>query len=651
MKKILLILAKDNYPSPEIVVNIVPQGLPYIASSLEAAGYEAYGLNPNYIPFRGDIKEHLKEILTEKIEEIKPDYIGLSGLSADYMFVRDAIESIRKIDASIPLLLGGGIISSDASYIFDALKVDYGVLLEGEITVVNLLDTLEKGGDLSEVHGIVYRKDGESIMNEKQMQSVDLDTLPYPNYDIFNIDRYYELSNQENMYFTGHTRLDPRVIVISGGRSCPFKCTFCYHSTGTAYKNRDVNDVIEEIKYFHAKYNFNIVKFYDELFSVNQNRLIELCDAIIELKKTTNISFDWTCTMRVNQLKIPILEKMKESGCFAIGFGFESASDIVLKSMVKKVKKKDILTAIHMCEEVGIGVQANFIFGDPAETIETQKETVEFFLEHCRDHIVHIGIISPFPGSPIWDYCLEHGVITDRKVYYENIHKGNSKNNLMNMTQIPDEDFFTEIEGILGEDYRHFQSAKVLDVVNEKSCNIDVECPHCKKDVKFKYPHIHFPKDLYGILKRSEPLMHYCPECHKRMLIPIMNINKEFSSLFREYINEVNKVDDSSKVGIIIGNDVRHLETYVETTKLFEYYGLNLSRLDIYSFYALKKEQKDSEMLGKPFQTLDKGSIISTLKYIILPHDQQYKTLELLKGEGVDENEILFLKYNYKIEG
>ena len=646
MKKILLILAKDNYPLPEIIVNGVPQGMPYIASSLEAGGYNVYGLNPNYIPFEKDVKAHLKNILQNKINEVKPDYIGLGGLSADYLFLRDAIEHIREIDPSIPIIIGGGIISSDTKFIYEDLKPDFGVVLEGEITVVNLINALENNSDLSQVHGIVYSKEGITFINEVQKEYVNLDELPYPNYDIFDMDLFYRLSNQENMYFTGHTRLDPRVIVISGGRSCPFKCTFCYHSTGSKYRNRKIEDIIQEIVFFHKKYNFNIVKFYDELFSVNENRLIELCDAMIKLKKETNIDFDWVCTMRVNQLKVPVLKKMKEAGCFSIGFGFESASEIVLKSMVKKIKKSEIINAIKMCEEIGIGVQANFIFGDPAETIETQKETVDFFLEYCKDHIIHNGLISPFPGSPLWTHCIENKVITDKKAYYENIHKGNSKHNLMNMTKIRNEDFFTEIQEILVLDDSLFKSIEILSSTNNENYNVEGKCPHCKKNIKFKYPRIDAGNKLFYKISAIKPFVNFCPECHKRVLIPTINVLKDFKLLFDDYIKRIDEITDSNQECVVIlGNEVRHIETYINTTKILEYNGLNLSNMNISSFYALKKEEKDTNIFNYPFKVLQRDSVKEAINYIILPHDEQSKVINLLKEYKVEEKNIVFLDF------
>jgi len=646
MKKVLLILSKDNYPSPEIILNIVPQGLPYIASSLEANGYEVYGLNPNYIQFEEDTKGYLKAIIQNKINAIKPDYIGLGGLSADYLFIRDAINCIREIDASIPVILGGGIISSDSTYIYDDLKPDFGVLLEGEITIVSLLNALKNNENLSNIQGIIYRKNGNTIQNEPQTEYVNLDELPYPNYDIFDAETFYRLSNQETMYFTGHTRLDPRVIVISGGRSCPFKCTFCYHSTGKKYRNRKIENIIEEIVFFHKKYNFNIVQFYDELFSVNEDRLINLCNAIIHLKKDTHIDFDWVCTMRVNQLKLPIMQKMKEAGCYYIGFGFESASDSVLKSMEKKIKKTDILNAIKICEEVGIGVQANFIFGDPAETIETQKETVDFFLEYCKDHIVHNGLISPFPSSPIWRHCLENNIITDKHRYYENIHKGNSRHNLMNMTKIKDNDFFTEIEDILMLDASLFKSVKILNTSNLENYRVEAECPHCRKTINYKYPHRDEGENLFKQLVAIKPLVNFCPECHKRVLIPTLNAFESFKLTFDTYLRDINAMASvDTPCALILGNEIRHIETYVSTIKTLEYNGLNLTTMNIASFYALKKENKDKKVLAYDLNILNKDSLNRDLKYIVLPHDTQSEVLNLLRQEKIENKNIVFLDF------
>jgi hypothetical protein len=105
MKNIFLILAKDNYPDPNIITNIVPQGLTYIAGVLQNAGYSVFGLNPNYIPMDVDVKCSLSAIIKQKIEESSCDYIGVGGLSAEYLFIRD---TLRDINPNIPIILDGG---------------------------------------------------------------------------------------------------------------------------------------------------------------------------------------------------------------------------------------------------------------------------------------------------------------------------------------------------------------------------------------------------------------------------------------------------------------------------------------------------------------------------------------------------------------
>lgn len=642
MKTILLVLSKDNYPSPEIEINIVPQGLPYIASSLEEAGYDVYGLNPNYIKFEGDVKEFLKILFLQKINDCNPDYIGLGGLSADYLFIRDAINVIRDISPNIKIILGGGIISSDTEYIFENLAPDYGVILEGEITIVELLRCLDNNIIPTEVKGIIYKDkiSDEIIKNPSQNITVNIDNLPYPNYDIFDIDKFYELSNQENMYFTGHTTTNPRLFVVSGGRSCPFKCTFCYHSTGTKYQNRPIESIIEELKHFHKKYNFNIIHFYDELFSIKRDRIIHICNELIKLRKSENIYVDWTCTMRVDQTDIEIVKIMKEAGCFAIGFGFESASDPVLLSMKKRVTKAQILNTIKMCEEAGVGVQANFIFGDPVETIETQKETVKFINDYCHDHIVHYGIISPFPGSPIWNYCINEKVITDKKVYYENIYKGNGKHNFMNMTKIPDEDFFKNIDDTLRLDYTNYKTIKNLVFDNSEQLAIKGKCPHCDSKIKYLYPKIPLGKNLYSIMNSITPKINWCSQCHKRLVIPTLSLFKKVNREIQTFIEEVEmKLNNNQKVVLILGYTVKHITSYISTLKILQYYGFNYKKLNIQYISAIENnDTRYNEVLGIDVKEIEFSD--PEINYIILPHSDQDKTLLYITKKNITNNII-----------
>jgi anaerobic magnesium-protoporphyrin IX monomethyl ester cyclase len=122
-----------------------------------------------------------------------------------------------------------------------------------------------------------------------------------------------------------------------------------------------------------------------------------------------------------------------------VAVGLESASDTILASMKKRITRQQIKRAIEAAESVGIGIQGNFIFGDPAETVETMQETLEFCQEN-NSHVFGFGTIIPFPATPIFEDALQRGVIPSKKIYYESLHE----TRLYNMTSIPDK-IFSEV--------------------------------------------------------------------------------------------------------------------------------------------------------------------------------------------------------------
>ncbi|NIQ01656.1 MAG: radical SAM protein, partial [Nitrospinaceae bacterium] len=248
------------------------------------------------------------------------------------------------------------------------------------------------------------------------------------------------------------TRNRPRLMPVLAARSCPFKCTFCYVTGGKTYRIRSVPSLMQEIQYFHDRYRFNILKLYDDLFSVNKPRVREFCQ---ELRKL-NLDIHWSCTIRVADVDLDLLRDMKEAGCIHIQYGFESAHQDVLESMVKKTTVEQIRKAIEWSEEVGIGVQGNFIFGDPAETPESIEQTRDFFEKYCKDHIIHCDYITPYPGSPLFlQHCQKHGLIPDKKKYYENLHLRPR----FNMTPMSYKEFRDRVEPIVRNKWIGYQPA------------------------------------------------------------------------------------------------------------------------------------------------------------------------------------------------
>jgi len=254
--RILLIPPKSNYPQRTPSFDHVGQALPYLAAALEASGHDVVGCNVSYRWCDDGAPATLSRLLKAAMMEARPDAVGVGGLSADYLFVRDAIDVIRSVSPDTPIISGGGLVSSDPDHVVPHLRPDYAVIGEGEQTIIELLNCLATAGDLDSVHGIVYWKDGRPVFTPARTPVDDLDMIPFPDYSLFDFETYLNLLNQYDGYFHCRTRRTPRIMPVSAARSCPFRCTFCYHTTGAKYRVRSIDKVVEEILHFHELYQF-----------------------------------------------------------------------------------------------------------------------------------------------------------------------------------------------------------------------------------------------------------------------------------------------------------------------------------------------------------------------------------------------------------
>lgn len=522
--RVLLVPPKSNYPHPGPHVNCeLGQGMPYLAGALKKAGHEVFGANIYHLWCHGSAPLTLERVLREAILKYQPHLIGVGGLAPDYYFLRDAIFFCRQIAPDIPIVCGGGIVTYDSHYIFSHFQPDYAIIGEGEVAIVKLAEYIEKGGELNFILSLAYWRNGEAVFNEIQYPQ-DLDELQFPDYSPFDFENYLSLYNQANNFIT-HSRYRPRFMPIATARSCPFKCTFC--SQMTKYRTRSIDNVMKEIAYFYEKYHFNILFLTGEFFAVKDGKAMEFCSKVKALKKELKVDFDWRCYLRVSDVDRDLLKEMKEAGCVFIAYGFESASNVVLKSMKKGTTVEQILRAIQWTEEVGIGFCASFIFGDVAETPETIKETVEFYQKYCRNHPVQLAYITPYPGSELFQYCLNKSLITDRQVFYETVMHNKSS---VNMTSMPDDVFYKLTRPFLAIEYEGEVAHVVLcEKTNFETCDrdapfelrrsfykIEAICPHCLEAIEYLYPLRLTHKSPQKVF-----IPHYCVKCHKKILIDV----------------------------------------------------------------------------------------------------------------------------------
>lgn len=376
--------------------NLFPIGMAYVSSSLKQTGRNVITYNLTYKT--GTIQELLQKL----IQENDIDVFMTGGLTGQYWRLKEMVDAARAVKPDIVICVGGGIITSSPIPAMEALEtVDYGMIGEGEITVCELAEAIEGKRDFHSVDGLIFHKNDTWTITKPRAEIVDLDSLTYPDYDGFEFGLMLD-KIPTDIYSHGKGRFG----CMSFGRSCPFNCTFCFHPSGTKYRKRSMESVFQEVDYLIEKFQIKNIDVTDELFAAKPADVKKFC---MEIKKR-NIGF--AISLRVDQVNHEMLQLLKDHGCIQIGFGLESADNRILKSMNKHITVEQIEHALALCNEIGINAQGNFIFGDEAETVETARNTINWWKSHPQ-YTIQCHLIALYPGSTLYQHACERGLIKD----------------------------------------------------------------------------------------------------------------------------------------------------------------------------------------------------------------------------------------------
>jgi len=343
---------------------------------------------------RMTLEQTIKEVLGTD-----PDVIGVTCMTPSYPGAKMFIQQIKKISPKIPVVLGGPHITALGEEVMeDITELDFGVLREGEITIVELLEKISNNGDLSKVDGILYRS-GAGIVRTKERAFIDnLDVLPFPAWDLLP-----SLTEHYRMSIIGTK--GSRATTLLTSRGCPGRCAFCdVGGVGRRIRGFSAEYVLKMIEILINDYGINDFLVYDDNFLSLKSRAKQICEEII--RKRWNIH--WSCEARVDMVDPETLTLMKKAGCWQIEYGIESGSQKMLDLMRKKITLEQVEKALRWTKEAGIETRGNFIFGFPGETKETLEETIRFALKIDLDYFQQT-FMTPYPGSAVYSEIEKYG--------------------------------------------------------------------------------------------------------------------------------------------------------------------------------------------------------------------------------------------------
>ncbi|MBF0117389.1 MAG: radical SAM protein [Desulfobacterales bacterium] len=378
--KIILI----NPPAREKEYNSIvvpPLGLLYIGTVLKQAGFN--------VKIKDAFAEGMTwENFTGYIRNERPDIIGIGGMSPVIDTVFKAVKIARLYTKYI--ILGGPHVSLYKQKIFTQCpEIDFGVIGEGEETILELVKALNYGYPIENIAGVITK----SFQNNFR-KFIDINTLPYPDRSMlpYHLYRYPLLKHQP-------------VTTFFSSRGCPYHCTFCDKSTfGSIWRPRSCENVMGEIDIIINCYKIRSIIFYDDLFTLNKDRVIKICEEIIKKK----YKFEWKCEGRVNIVDFEVLKLMKRAGCIMIAYGVESANESGLSYLNKKTNVNQIIEAFNLTHRAGIKTTGYFILGIPVETYEDELKTIEL-AKKIKPTYAQFSILSPYYGTKIYEDAVNNG--------------------------------------------------------------------------------------------------------------------------------------------------------------------------------------------------------------------------------------------------
>jgi len=514
--KILLVIPRYNGFESADYSYIFPLGLGYISSVMKQAGYDVTILNLNHQ--NGTITD----ILNRWLDKEKYDIVATGHTGMGFSIIKK-IKDVSRIHSSKPkIIIGGALITSEKELMFKTIEPDYAVYGEGEVTIVELLKCIEHKGDFGKVDGIIFKDEkGKMVITNQREPIKEINKIPFPDFEGLGYKEFLEHQFTNSWYYYNYYDF-PRPLPILASRSCPYQCTFCYHSMGTKYRERTIDNVMEEIEFMIKKYNINTLIIYDDLFSANKERIFEFCRRMKKINDKRKQKIIWMCQISVLNVDDKMLRTLKESGCEILSYGFESFSEEVLKSMRKPITPKQIDHAFKSTIRAKINVQANFIFGDPAETVETSNRTLEYWKRECKGQVA-ILFIQPYPGSAIFNGCVKRGIIKNKLDYIKNHMNKNVVYNMTNsMTDKEINTLFKKMQK-LGLKYHKFVTPTNI-VKKNRRYEVTVKCPFCKETTTYKnyFLQNQFIYATYGLICRS------C-NMHFNVISPLLNVFKKLS--------------------------------------------------------------------------------------------------------------------------
>ena len=386
------------------------EGISYIATVLANAGYRVKIVDARFKPAP----------LSYAAAGIRgADIVGIGTFEDGFPFI-EGICALAKEEAPLrPVILGGSLVTSAPELVMRNTLADLGVLGEGEITILELMDAFSRGtlaAEAPSMHGLILRgTEGGLSRTPPRKQLSNLDILPVPDLRLW--DRGDDFLRQ---------------VIVSTGRGCHKNCSFCYR-TMPALSLKSPEKLGRELAVLKERHKAEFFQFTDLTFTFSKKRTLALCEALKDLR------VKWWCMTRVQNVDAEVLRAMAGAGCDQILYGVETLSQSALDGAGKGFSEDETARALELTQEAGITVGAAYVVGLPGETEETLARAAAF--SSSTGTPARVKYLSAIPGTKVYADAVASGAIKDELAHLRGLlarERGLADDDYLNLSGLPD---------------------------------------------------------------------------------------------------------------------------------------------------------------------------------------------------------------------
>jgi anaerobic magnesium-protoporphyrin IX monomethyl ester cyclase len=343
--------------------------------------------------------------------------IGISLTTRDFYFARTITSHIRKYLPESHIVWGGIHPTSNPE---ECLPFADSICIgEGELFLINLINSLRAGADISHIPGIGVKSDigNKLILNTPDLIH-DLNSLPFPRFDF---EHFYVLDGI-GLHFFGprdyveYSRHNGDGYVLLSSRSCPHRCSYCINSflnrlyegnSFRLYRRRSVDNILKEITYALASIpGIGFINFMDDHFLTNNQWIDEFCE-----KYKNQIHLPFIIRATPNTIRDEIISLLKDAGLSTVQMGIQSGSEITHKLIFhRSFNKEDVLRAAKVLNKHGLVCLYDFIIDNDFETDKERNETIELMLRLPKPYIANLFAMAVFPKTDLEDMYKERNM-------------------------------------------------------------------------------------------------------------------------------------------------------------------------------------------------------------------------------------------------